>query len=209
MPFDKMNDSIAITLKRFKLLKSSEGLANLANPYNEPYLVSLAVDAKGSAAPGIEFSAMPFPKVRRGQTVNFVGDGHLLYGPKNPGTFVACSVLFMESDSDVRNLGEVIERLVKNKATDLGMKVIMAAHPGAAGTLAILKELTQFVAGELKNNKDDELMRTEGTFLRDHPAPYHVNRQYTIQNDYVETDWQVIPLPQANGQGLAPRCITL
>jgi hypothetical protein len=81
------------------------------------------------------------------------------------------------------------------------MGVIISANPGSAATLAVLKELTQFVAGMLKNNKDDELFRTEGTFLRDGVVPYHINRQYTCENEYVSLVVKVIPLAKANGQG--------
>ena len=51
---------------------------------------------------------MPFPKVRPKSTVTMLGDGHLLYGPKQPGEFVALSVLMMESDADIRNTAKVV-----------------------------------------------------------------------------------------------------
>ena len=53
-----------------------------------------------------------------------LGDGHLLYGPANPGEFVALSVLIMECDRDMRKLGEELDRVVKSKAVDLGVKDI-------------------------------------------------------------------------------------
>jgi len=130
-----------------------------------------------------------------------LGDGHLLYGPKNPGKFVALSVLLMESDGDMRELGETIEGIVKSSTVELGIATITLASPGSSAILGILKELTQLVAGQLKHNRDDELYRTEGTFLRDHAVPYHVNRLYTgLGNDYVDLSMKVIPLSATNGQ---------
>jgi hypothetical protein len=90
-----------------------------------------------------------------------LGDGHLLYGPANPGEFVAMSVLIMESDRDIRKLGDELDKLVKSKAVDLGLKAILAANPGSGAVLGVLKEMTQYIAGALKNNKDDELFRTD------------------------------------------------
>ncbi len=200
MSFDSTKDKIAITIPEFTLKKNADGFFN---KYNEPYIVSLAVDESGKANPTIEFNFMPFPKVRHGNTVKMLGDGHLLYGPKNPGNFVAVSVLFMESDSDMRELGKGLEGIVKSKAAELGIGTLIKANPGSAAILGILKEATQLIAGILKNNKDDELFRIEGSFLRDHPTPYHVNRKYeNLGNDYIDVSMQVIPLSKPNGQGV-------
>lgn len=207
MPFDPKKSKIAIAVPQFTLKRSSEGA--FGGVYNEPYLVSLAIDAQGQANPEINFNFMPFPKVRPGETISMLGDGHLLYGPKNPGEFVALTILAMESDRDMRKAGGQIDKIVSSSAVDLGLKALIAANPGAQGILAILKELTQLVAGALKNNKDDELFRTEGTFLRDHPVPYHVNRLYEKQNDYVSMQVQVIALEAGNGQGSQPRALIL
>jgi len=207
MPFDPTTDNIAITIPKFTLKKNSDGIFAR---YNEPYIVSLAVDEQGSANPKIDFNIMPFPKVRPGNTVTMLGDGHLLYGPKNPGEYVALSVLIMESDDDMKDLGGKIVGVVESKAVDLGLSAIIAASPGAAAILGILKALTEHVAGELKNNKDDELFRIEGTFLRDHSVPYHINRQYTgLGNEYIDMSMNIIPLDAPNKQGQETTQISL
>ena len=207
MPFDPQIDAIAITIPRFTLRKHADPILTT---YNEPYLLSFCVDEAGCAAPGVDFNVMPFPKVKAGATVVMLGDGHLLYGPRNPGSFVALSVLVMESDKDLRQLGTTLQGIVRHQAVSLGMQAVLAAHPGAAAVLGILKELTQLVAGQLKNNKDDELCRIEGTFLRDHAVPYHVNRAYTgLGNDYVELSLHILPLQAPNGQGPQPQRMAL
>jgi hypothetical protein len=133
--------------------------------------------------------------------VRMLGDGHLLYGPANPGLFVALSVLVMESDSDLRALGQQLTDLVKSKAVELGVNAVLAANPGHAAVLGVLKELTQHVAGSLKNNRDDELYRTDGVFLRDLPNPYHVDREYTFGNEWAEVAIKIIALETPNGEG--------
>ncbi len=198
MTFDKMSSKIAITMSEFTLLRSAD---TVFETYNEPYIVSMAIDAGGKAKSAIDFNFMPFPKVRPNSTVSMLGDGHLLYGPKNPGEFIALSVLMMESDSDMRERGELVKEIVQSRAADLGLKALIAASPGHAAIIGILKELTTFVAGQLANNRDDELFRTEGSFLRDIPNPFHINRQYKQRNDYVEVSLKIIPLETPSGQG--------
>ncbi len=199
MSFDKNKSKIALTIPQFTVKKTPWELGE--GKYTEPYIASMTVDATKQKTPAIAFNLMPFCKVRPGCSVKMVGDGHLIYGPANPGEFVATSVLIMESDRDIQNVGQIIEDFVKSKAVELGMAAIIAANVGSAAILAVLKELTQFVAGMLKNNKDDELFRLEGTFLRDGPVPYHINREYRYSNDFVEVVLGIIPLDVANGQG--------
>lgn len=199
MSFDPLTDKIAITIPEFSVLKKMDGPFG---KYLEPYIVSIAIDEHGTHDPKISFNVMPYPKVAVGGRVKMLGDGHLLYGPKNPGQFVALSVLIMESDSDLHSIGDTIETLISSKATELSIAAIVAANPGSSAILGILKELTQLIAGELKNNKDDEIFRTSGTFLRDHAVPYHINREYTdIGNDFINLSMKIIPLDAGNGQG--------
>ena len=205
--FDKVKSSIAITIPRFTLKKKHEEW--FEGRYNEPCIISLAVDALKTEKPEIFFNTMPFPKMSAGGTVTMLGDGHLVYGPANPGEFVAISVLIMESDSDIRDRGAMLEKFIKSKAVELGFNAIAASNPGSAAILAITKELTQFLAGELKQNKDDELFRIEGTFLRDGPVPYHINREYQNSNDYIELNLKVIPLDKSNGEGSDVRKIVV
>ena len=138
-----------------------------------------------------------------------LGDGHIVYGPKNPGEFVAVSILIMESDKDVQDFGKALEEIVKSNAVKLGISAIVAANPGSAAILGIIKEMTQLLAGFLKNNKDDELFRTEGTFLRGHPVPYHINRSYELGNDFIKINLDVLPLKNHNGEGPKPKAIKI
>jgi len=206
MSFNLEKDKIAITVPKFTLLRHVDGPLQ---KYNEPYIVSAAVDSTGKANPSIDFSFMPFPKIGQGGTVTMLGDGHLLYGPKNPGDFVAISILIMESDSDIRELGNNLEKILKSKAVDLGIGAIIAANLGYSAILGSLKELTQLIAGFLKDNGDDELFRIEGSFLKGHPVPYHINRSYEVGNDYVKLCLNIIPLAEPNGQGPEPRAIVI
>jgi hypothetical protein len=177
--------------------------------YNEPYILSFAVDGNGANEPRIDFNFEPFYKVRPGDTVEMMGDGFLLYGPAQPGEFVALSVIVAESDKDVREKGTILKEFVQSKAVDLGIKSLIAANAGASAILAALKELTVFVSGLIEKNGDDKLLTYEGTFLRDTDNPYHINRKYSRKNDYVNLFVQIIPLENRNRQGKATERILL
>jgi hypothetical protein len=206
MSFNPESDKIAITIPRFKVFKP---LDSILQKYSEPYIVSLAIDSDGDRNPKIHFNQMPFPKVAAGGTVTMLGDGHIVYGPKNPGEFVALSILVMECDKDIRNLGKTIKDTVESEVVKLGIKAIVAANPGHAAIIGILKELTSFVAGVMKNNGDDQVFRTEGSFLRDHPVPYHINRSYETGNTFAQICLNIIPLAKHNRQGPAPEQLPL
>ncbi len=75
MPFDKDNDKIAITIPRFTLRDISEGPFQR---FAEPYIVSVAADEHGQATPKLSFNMMEFPRVGKGETVEMLGDGHLV-----------------------------------------------------------------------------------------------------------------------------------
>ncbi len=198
MIFNPQDSKIAITLSELTLLETSEPWFD---SYSEPYILSVAIDSTGNANPEISFNFMPFPKVRRKATVTMLGDGHLLYGPKNPGEFVALSILIMESDADMQERGRILKELVESKAVELGLKTIIISNPGSAAIVGVLKELTSFIAGVLSKNGDDELFRLEGSFLRDQPNPYHINRIYTQLNEFVKVSLKIIPLDTPNGEG--------
>lgn len=210
MPFDKMTDSIAITVPRFKLLKSRDGGAVLGHRRaNEPYLVTLAVDSRGTDQPKIQFNTAFYPEVYEGDVVTMLGDGHLVYAPANPGEWVAVSVLLMESDADVRARGKAMMAAVSSIADDQGLKTLLATNPTALAVSTGLFMLAKVFAKHLENDGDDAILRAQGVYLRDRPVPYDVNRMVTRSNSGAEIDVKVIPLTAPNGQGPTPSYVEL
>ena len=189
--FDSSTDKIALVLKEFTLLKNADGIFQR---YNEPYIISLAIDENGANNPAIDFNILPYPKVRKGDTIQFGGQGHLLYGPNNPGEFLAYSILFMESDRDVRDLGKTIERILESQVVDLGAKTLLQANPTFGTALSILTSLTELISSEMQQNKDDELYRRNGTLLRDIPPLYNINSTFNGRNDFIESQVRVLAL---------------
>lgn len=204
--FDPTKDKIAVVVKNFKLKKKSEFFLDR---YSEPYIVSIAVDQDGAHNPALDFNVLPFPHVRKGDTVSFDGQGHLIYGPANPKAFLAYSVLFMESDKDVRVVGEKVEAVIKSEAAKMGAKALLLANPTYATAISLIQKFSELVAGEMKKNKDDELFRRNGTLLRDVTPPYDILRTYISENDFIKTTIGIIPLPASNNLGAQTKKIKL
>ena len=196
--FDEKKDKIAVVIKEFTLLKAADGLLQ---KYNEPYIVSFAIDEKGAANPAIDVNILPFPQVRKGDTVTFDGQGHLIYGPSNPGEFLAYSILFMESDQDLRELSQTIETILKSEAISIGIKSLLNTVPSYATTINVLSQLSTLVSNKMQEQKDDELFRRNGTLLRGVIPAYDILRTYTGKNDFIETTVSIIPLKESTELG--------
>jgi hypothetical protein len=196
--FNPQSDKIAVVVKEFTLKKKSEVFFD---KYSEPYIVSMAIDEGGVENPSIDFNILPFPHVKKGDKISFDGVGHLIYGPNNPGEFLAYSILFMESDQDVRDFGKLVEDVMKSEAVKIGAKALLTAVPTYSTAITILQKLTELMAVQLQKNKDDELFRRNGALLRDVIPAYDILRTYESSNDYIHTKTSVIPLLESNNLG--------
>jgi len=206
MKFNPKQDKIAVVVKSFTLKRKSDFFLDR---FSEPYIVSMAIDENGAYDTTIDFNILPFPNVRKDETVSFDGQGHLIYGPKNPGQFLAYSILFMESDKDVREFGELMENILKSEALSLGANALLSAAPTYSTAINLLQNLTELIAKQLQKNKDDELFRRNGTLLRDVKPPYDILRSYDSENDFIKTKTSVIPLDTSNEMGAQTKAIKL
>ena len=189
--FNEHEDKIAVVIKDFTLKRKGEGWFN---KYSEPYILTLAIDQSGAKSPAIDFNIKPYPKVRKGEEVSFDGVGHLIYGPKNPGEFLAYSVTFMESDQDIRETGSLIEGVIKSKAVKVGAKALLIANPTFGTAIEVIEKVSNLVVEVMKKNKDDELFKRDGTLLRDVSPAYNINETFTSENDFIKTNIAVMPL---------------
>lgn len=204
--FNPEKDKIAVVVKQFTLRRKTDGIFQR---YNEPYILSLAIDQSGANNPAIDFNILSFPNVRKGDTIDFDGQGHLIYGPDNPGEFLAYSVLFMESDKDIRKFGRDVEKVVKEEATQMGIKALLKAVPTYNTAITVLTQLTSVVSKRMQENRDDELFRRNGTLLRDVVPSFDILRTYTGRNDFIESKISIIPLSASNKLGKASSKIKL
>ncbi len=188
--FDRFEDKIAVLVNEFELKKNPDWPFR----YSEPYIVSMAIDEGGANNPAIDFNILPFPKVKKDDVITFDGQGHLIYGPANPGEFVTYTVLFMESDKDIRDLGSTIEDIIKNEAVQIGMKELLKANPTYSIASMLLLKLSELIASRMKLNRDDELYRRNGTLLRDTGNPFEIASSFEGSNDFIRSKVTIVPL---------------
>lgn len=186
--------NIAIGMDQFTWKKRAD-----MGPTSEPYIISMAIDertpltSENSTSPF--FNPIIFPNVRVNETVQMLGNGHLFYGPRDPGSFVALSILWMESDAKTRDLGDRLTSVKEDKEiADLIRSIISLASARATCVIPILSQLTSLVGKALLVNKDDEIYRTTGVFLRDIDPPYQLGTVTQRGNEYVDFNIRVMGL---------------
>ena len=182
---------IAIVTKWLRWKKS-------ADPHrgNEPYVISMAFDAntfRNGPAPEAFFNSMPFPNVVAGDTLPMMGRGHMFYGPRDPGGFVAISVFWMEKDAGARDLGQTISDLKDNKKIKSSLKAIAnLAGEGAAKLLPGVGAVATIVSEALKLNRDDEILRTDGVYFRSDDPPYGIGTEEVFGNSFMDYNVKII-----------------
>jgi len=188
--FNPTKDQLAVVVKEFTLKKNTDVLQR----YNEPYIISMSIDEAGTKNASLNLLPLPFTKVRAGDRVEMEGHGHLVYAPKNPGSFLTYSVLYMESDQQARDIGETIQEIVKSEGKNMGLKELLKEALTYNATLDILTKMTDVVSKVMQKKKDKELFRTVGTLLQGTNPPYHIQQTFVRDNDFIESHIKVVPL---------------
>ncbi len=190
--FNKKNDEIAITIPYFELKKSGDILGGLS----EPYIISIAISESAikDSASTLQLNNFYFPNIKKCSKVNFGGVGRVIYGPQNPGKFVTYSVLFMESDEDVRTAGENLSEFMNSVEIRTLSKVLSVANPTYGAAAEVVRQIGSLVGKFMKKNKDDELFRVEGTLLRDTEPPYYIGDTYEAFNKFINCPIHVMPI---------------
>jgi hypothetical protein len=197
--FNPNEDKIAVVVKEFTLLEGSD---SIFDDDNEPYIVSFAIDEEGVRNAEIAINTIPFPNVQKGDTVTFDGQGHLVYGPKNPGEFLTYAILFMESDGEYRDLGAQIKSIASSNAAEIIKTIALAANPTYGVALNLIQGLASVVADQMIKNNDDPLYKREGILLRDVTPSYDILRSFTGRNKKIECRTSIIPMRKSNGLGI-------
>lgn len=125
-----------------------------------------------------------------------LGHGHIHYGPRDPGAFVAISIFWMEQDKGARDLGQTLSDLQSNKKIKKGISVLSGLAGGAFDNLVPgLRAVTAIVAEALKLNQDDQIFRSVGAYLRDCDPPYDKGADKVLGNAFLDFNVKVIGLP--------------
>lgn len=196
MSFDKEKDQIAITIPRFRMRKS----ADLGK--NEIGIVTIAIDSSGTSNPTPTLFTNSFfiPNVKKWSWVDFGGHGRIVYGPKNPGSFIYYNVLFVESDQDVREFGETLSTIFESNEVSTVVKALATPNPTTLLVSNVVSELGKLVSKLLKKNKNDLIYSTEGSFFQATNPPYNIGDTFSTQGEHIECSIRVLPLHADNGR---------
>jgi hypothetical protein len=194
--FNPNKDKIALMLKAFTILSKDAGLGKKKRLYSEPYFVGLSLSESGFSAQQINFVTDAYPKTRKGDRRDFLGNGMRVYGPENPGGFLVFDILVMESDSDVRAVGEQIRSIMNSKEVKSTILPLLAVNPSMAVAMEVLSATSNLVGKILEKNEDDQLMRVHGTLLRDvmgsNALPFNVGEIISDKNDFASVEFEVL-----------------
>jgi hypothetical protein len=194
--FNPNKDKIALMLKSFTITAKDEGIGKKKRQYSEPYFVGLSLSESGFGAQQINFVTDSYPKTRRGDRREFLGNGMRVYGPENPGGFLVFDILVMESDSDVRAVGDSIRSIMNSKEVKGTILPLLAVNPSMAVAVEVLSATSNLIGKILQNNKDDQLMRVHGTLMRDimgsNSLPFNVGQIISDKNDFASVEFEVL-----------------
>lgn len=172
---------IAVFLTDFTLKKNAD---TFFQRYSEPYFVSLTLVGEENDR-NLIFPAKPmiYPNVRKNGKITFAGEGHLLAEPKKPTDgYVFFSILFMESDSDMRKIGDVFKQTTKTIWE--ASKDVIKADPNAYVAASIGRGILDSLAIGFSENSDDLLYRLSGTFLES--SNFSIGEKHRFANDWID-----------------------
>lgn len=199
IPIEKFNpnkDKIALMLKSFTITVKDEGIGKKKRQYSEPYFVGLSISESGFGTQQINFVTDAYPKTRKDDRREFLGNGMRVYGPENPGAFLVFDILVMESDSDIRAVGESIRSIMNSKEIKSTILPLLAVNPSMAVAKEVLTATANLVGKILEDNKDDHLLRVHGTLMRDvmgsNSLPYNVGQIISDKNDFASVEFEVL-----------------
>lgn len=190
MEFNAEKDSIAITIPGFRMRHT----ADLGK--NEIFILTLAIDEGGESnpKPSLFVNKLIIPKVKKWNWVNLGGHGRIVYGPANPGSFVYYTIMFIEGDEDVRNIGNTIDQVFSSEEAKGIINLLSTVNPTTQLVTFVLSSLVTLVGKIMKTNKDDIIFTTEGSFFRDVEPPYNIGDSFNTLNHHIECIVKVFPL---------------
>jgi len=166
---DEFGDlGLTIKFNKIKPLITSEGkIPELLGDSGEFYVITSVLDGSGI---NFEYKTKYFQGIKKGEAFPLGNGGMLLSFIKNPKWFIDIHMIVMESDSDIRKIGENIEKAKKESKLDEAMKYI-----GALSTFdptAITKVISgvnifmDLLAYFLKENGDDHIATIHDFYLK-------------------------------------------
>ncbi|KAA1047670.1 hypothetical protein [Pseudocitrobacter sp. 73] len=194
--FNPLKDHTSIVLTDLRIKKSFDPGRN----YIDPYLIAIVTDKKDGVL-RMSSKRFDFPNVKVYERIITSDSTFSLYGPGNPGEFVTTTLMLMESDSDIRIVGQQLDDLISGTAEEVGAVAALSGNPSAIAITALAQKILQGVAKVLQQNKDDQICFVYDTWFQGELPPYGIN-QYKIHSSSVaDVTLRVSPLLVGGQQG--------
>lgn len=188
--FDPVKDKIALMLQSFTLLKKPDAFR-----YAEPYVLGFTVSSNQPVGQPFAWAYHTYPNTKKGERKDFHLEGLRLYGPENPGEFLAFSILLMESDAKARDMGKAIQEALNSNLVKNILPALAMANPTATVALKLLTGVTDIVAGIMVSNNDDELLRISSTVFQSvigtSQLPYRIKESVKERNAKAEMELRI------------------
>jgi hypothetical protein len=197
--FDAHQDKIALMLKSLTVKTKDSGFGKKNRRYSEPYVIGLSIAENGLGNQKINFVEQYFPNTRIHQKKEFLANGLRIFGPENPGDFLVFDILIMESDDKERKNGEKLRQIMNSVEVTNGILPKLAGiNPTITVATEVLGLLGSLISSQMKANKDDDLLRTHGTLMRNvmgtDSHPYNVGDLITDANDAAELEVSIFAI---------------
>lgn len=122
---DRVGDiGLTVKFERIKPLITSEGILEWFGATGEFYVITTILDGSGKR---FEYTTQYFQGIKRDEFFPLGTGGMLIGFIKNPRWFIDIHMIVMESDSDIRNFGKLIEEAKKEAKMDDLLKFVGSA----------------------------------------------------------------------------------
>jgi hypothetical protein len=158
---------VGLTISLKEVLVHDNHDASFPNGPGEIYIVTSAIDGSGAQP---DFKTALFEDIRDGARLPLGGGGMLVGIVKNPRWFIDVHTVVMESDSDIRKVGQAIEKARKDSGlTDLLDSIGKLAAFDPTRVTQVLSTVDLFLAvlsGILQQNSDDHVATIHDFYLK-------------------------------------------
>jgi hypothetical protein len=160
---ERNGKGLTVSVKEVRIFDEHEGWLRRKG---EVYVLTAVIDGSGEQP---TFTTKVFPEVRSGDLLSLDEGGMLVGLVKSPTWFVDFHLLIMESDSDIRELGETIAELQSSSGLSDAIKLIGEVGrfdpTGISQVTTAASLLLSGVAAAMRRNGDDHIGTVHNFYL--------------------------------------------
>jgi hypothetical protein len=160
---ERNGQGLTVSVKEVRILDEHEGWFGRKG---EVYVLTAVIDGSGEQP---TFTTKVFPEVPSGGLLSLDEGGMLVGLVANPRWFVDFHILVMESDSDIRELGETLTELKESSGLSDAIKLIGEVGrfdpTGISQVTTAASLLLSGVAAAMKRNGDDHIGTIHNFYL--------------------------------------------